>query len=1095
VILLLLVLAASSVHAQTTSGILRGRVLDAVDERAPQSRVLITCRDNPGVVNVSTIADSQGNYSFPLLPPGEYQLTVTAASYQRAEVHRVIVPVAGIVEQSFFLRPETDLFDQRFTGQLTVPGTKHMVRFYGPDLDFSRTAFVKVWESGIRIFEPSISNVIDPVPIRHLPFAGRDLYTMLLTQPAVTSDSGTARSLGLSANGQRPASSNFLLDGIELNNSLTAGPLIAPPPEAIQEYRISLSSYSAEYGGTSGFLANAVSHSGTPQWHGIVYGNAKNEALHANDFQNNLMGTARPREREVQFGYRIGGPLSRRAKIYFSSSLEHLRSSGRQPEQSYVVPGDGFLRFLQTLSTGNRARQLFSTYLPPPSEPIRGEAFAAVSKLRAPVTLRRAPGIQRLDLPQLGSHRFLLRWMTNHLDRPDFIWSPYPEFTSGLSQTTMGVSSGLVSTFSPRLTHEFRFGWNKHRMGWERAHADFPTLTVSSGNPAAPRPLMPGSPAAYSYTNATEGSQLLSNVLLTLGRHVFKTGGSFHTRGIVDDLPYAVAGRYNFPSLADVAFGTGVSFFAPYNRTALLEGRTALPDLDRHYRQNHAAAFLQDSVRLSSRATLNAGVRFEHSGSPVHRSAGSALLLPMPYGNDTASALENSRPTAVSVRDARVYDGSQRTMGVRLGFAYNLAGNTVRIARPVLRGGYGMFHDQTFDNVWLNIRNNFFVFPSAGIGIPNGSDYLQPASQAISRYAVNRSSFDFPTLTAFESPLNGGVVHHYFAGVQVQLVRNVHVEVNGLGASARRLLTTDTINRQFSVPFNDRELSGCDTTRYQPCLPDVAYRSATGSSDYRALSASATVRRTFALLSVNYTFGHVMDVQSDPLKGDFFDLTFQRARQPAGFARQFDSRADRGSADFDQRQNLVVYSIWPVRSSRKLRWLTRGWRVSQIAAFRSGFPFTVTDAIRAPSAGGTLLVRRADLLHPNPSRSSDADGGRKLLNIGAFCAPAACDVDRSKQGNTGRNAFRGPGLYNVDASLARTLSLRRLGEGRQVTIRADALNVLNHANLGPPEADLSLPSSFGIARYGRQLRDIGIPTLLPLRETARQIQLLIRLEF
>src|SRR5205085_5118948 len=106
--------------------------------------------------------------------------------------------------------------------------------------------------------EPSISDVIAPRAIATLPLAGRDIYSALALLPGVTTDSSSNRSLGLSANGQRPTSSNFLLDGLEENDQLLSGPAVQLAPEMIQEYRVSTSNFSAEYGRTSGYLANAI---------------------------------------------------------------------------------------------------------------------------------------------------------------------------------------------------------------------------------------------------------------------------------------------------------------------------------------------------------------------------------------------------------------------------------------------------------------------------------------------------------------------------------------------------------------------------------------------------------------------------------------------------------------------------------------------------------------------------------------------------------------------------------------------------------------------------------------------------------------------
>src|SRR5262249_2216430 len=139
-----------------------------------------------------------------------------------------------------------------------------------------------------------------------------------------------------------------------------------------------------------------------------------------------------------------------------------------------------------------------------------------------------------------------------------------------------------------------------------------------------------------------------------------------------------------------------------------------------------------------------------------------------------------------------------------------------------------------------------------------------------------------------------------------------------------------------------------------------------------------------------------------------------------------------------------------------------------------------------------LYNSRADLVNPATAvleHPTPVTGGKLLLNAAAF-APSA----GSKQGNTGRNAFGGPGLYSVDISLARSFALRRLGEASRFTIRADAFNFLNHTNLNNPQSLIGQPD-FGVATYGRQGVGNGFPAVAPLNETARQVQLILRLEF
>jgi hypothetical protein len=296
------------------------------------------------------------------------------------------------------------------------------------------------------------------------------------------------------------------------------------------------------------------------------------------------------------------------------------------------------------------------------------------------------------------------------------------------------------------------------------------------------------------------------------------------------------------------------------------------------------------------------------------------------------------------------------------------------------------------------------------------------------------------------------------------------VELNGLGSYGRRLITTDIVNRDFSTAQG----------RYNPNLPDIAYRAGQGSSDYNALAAVVRYRASRGMVQATYTWSHTIDTQSEPLLGDFFNLSFTNIQTAAGsngratFSQQFNSGADRGNADFDQRHNLVLFSYWTFR----------GFTVSGLAAFRSGFPYSVlgtSDVITQ----GLIINNRPDVVGP-VSADQSVPGGKRLLNPSAF-VPAA----PSTLGNLGRNALIGPGLYNIDLSLSRQFSIT---EFARLVVRASAFNVLNHANLNNPDTLLTSPT-FGVALYGRQGLQSGFPAVSPLNETPRQIQLSVKVEF
>jgi hypothetical protein len=304
------------------------------------------------------------------------------------------------------------------------------------------------------------------------------------------------------------------------------------------------------------------------------------------------------------------------------------------------------------------------------------------------------------------------------------------------------------------------------------------------------------------------------------------------------------------------------------------------------------------------------------------------------------------------------------------------------------------------------------------------------------------------------------------------------LDVYTSGALGSGLVTTDLVNRRIRL----------SDVMVNPDLPvNLRFRSSQGQSDYRALVASLHYRTRHVSLGASYTWSHAIDLQSEAMESDTFDFRLIRTESippaPIGFSRQFEPESDRGSSDFDQRHSLVVYSVWEAPTPRPSRWsgFLRNWRFSQLAAFRSGFPYSVYG-----NQG------RVDLIDPfNVGADVPASGGRQLLNRAALA-----DASPESYGNSGRNAFRGPGMYNVDVSVARAFTLSLLGDAGRLLFRVDAFNVLNHANLGNPNNYYSpFNPDFGVAGYGRKGFESAFPANAPFNESGRRIQVGLRILF
>jgi len=1079
----LFVLSAAACFPQTTQGLISGQLVDSVTGRPVAGANLFYSSSTTNLAGAAT-SDVSGLYYLPLLSPGFYEVRVTAPSYQSQDVQELELTVAARIQLDFRLRPLSDVWESGQYKSVFLPGSKTIVPFYGPDVDPSKSGSFDAQKGRQAPLESTVSEVIDTAEINTLPLEGRDVYALLITQPGVTSDLATGRGLGLAVNGQRPSASNYLLDGLENNNYLVTGPLTVLAPEAIQEYRISTNNFSAEFGRTSGFLANAVTRSGGSQFHGGAYFYLMNDALNANGFQENLAGAPRLPDKQDQPGFFIGGPVLK-DRLFFSSAYEYLRSRGEQSPYTFLLPSPSFVT--NFTAPGSLARQLLTEY--PTTASTVGTGVVTQDALAPPTALNRTLAIERLDYtPPNGKDRLTGRVLINRLAQPDFIWSPYKDFISGLNQDTVAAGGSYTRAFRPDLTNEVRLSYSTDDLGWKRPHPEIPTLTTSDvyfvNGLAQTGVTLPGSPAFYAYKNDNDSWELLDNVIWTRGRHLVTVGGGGLWRSSQGYLAAGRDGQYLFNSLISFALDEPSYLRAAIDRIAL-PSAVQQPNFNRTYSYAQSFVFAQDTYKLTPRLTINYGLRDEFYGGPRNTGSVKDVLVELGAGSTLAAQLAGA---GLVDSQAHIF-GSSNDVAVRVGASYDLFGT----GRTLLRGAFGTFFDRPFDNLWENVRNNNLILPL--LALPSGpTNYLAPVSSVLATFQGQTIASNFPDLTLVADGLGDGYAKTYFAGVQHKITGNLTLEVNGLGTYGRSLITTDVVNRDFSTSGG----------RYNPSLPDIAYRANQGFSDYNALTALARYRTSRGMLQASYTWSHFIDNQSDPLTGDFFNLNFTSIPTTASsngratFSEQFNPQADRGNSDYDQRNNFVVFSYWNLPGAftqSKSGVLFRDWTVAELAAFRSGFPYTVLGTTAAIAGQGLILNNRPDIVNPSQAVLANpvaVAGGMQLLNPSAFAEPAS-----STLGNAGRNAFTGPGFYSLDISLARAFVLPWLGESGRLRIRADGYNILNHANLGNPDARFTNPPSptFGIATFGRQGFQPGFPAITPLNETPRQIQLSVKVEF
>src|SRR5260370_1022075 len=462
--LLVLLVCALAGIAQTTQGLISGRLVNSVTGK-PITGADVGYWSSTGNFAGTAASDASGYYYLPLLSPGFYRIRVTAPSYQSQEVQELELTVAARIELDFRLRPLNDVWESGDYRSVFLPGAKTIVTFFGPDVDPSKSGSFEAQKGRRAALESTVSEVIDSAEINNLPLSGRDVYTMLVTQPGVTSDAATGRGLGLSINGQRPSASNYLLDGVENNNYLITGPLTVVAPEAIQEYRVSTNNFSAEYGRTSGFLANAITRSGGDRVHGAGYFYIKNDALNANGFQENLLGSARTPDKQANPGYVAEGPILKN-RLTFSGAFDYLRSRSRQDPFTFQLPTPAFVAFAVAESL---ARPLLTKFTAPISS--NSNLLTVPVTIAPPVSVDRKIALERLDYnTPTGKDRLMARVLINRLARPDFIWTPYKDFVSALHEYTWALGVSHIRTLRSNLINEARLSYSDDNLPWNLPH-------------------------------------------------------------------------------------------------------------------------------------------------------------------------------------------------------------------------------------------------------------------------------------------------------------------------------------------------------------------------------------------------------------------------------------------------------------------------------------------------------------------------------------------------------------------------------------------------------------------------------------------------
>jgi hypothetical protein len=942
-----LVAAASSLSAQIGGGSIVGYVSDNSGGAVPGATVVARNLGTNAANDTKT--NAQGYFEFPLLPPGNYAIEATATGFQKARSATFALSAGS--------RPRFDLMLS--VGQQTE---SVMVTAAAPIVNATTT------DTGV---------VIDRGKVENLPLNGRDFQQLVGLQAGVLSDPASALGArgGMEFNGSSALGNNLMLDGVDMSfgeangtasdqsaGAGNAGTLInTVSVEAIEEFKASGSSLSAEYGRSTGGVLNVITKSGTNRYRGTLFHFLRNEKLDANSFFSNRSGLERPALRWNQFGGNLGGPI-RRDKLFFFFNYEGAQvRSARQITGNTATP-----ELLRQVKPS--LRQVMEAYLPPvtnaTSNPLLGFHRRNDSVVNDEHTY-----LSRVDAA-LADHRLSLRYSYNNQDYSS------PTLWPKLRQVfpTRYHNAALQDTWvlRPNLINELRLGFNRLDLFRnEPGREAIPAFIVTAG----------GGPNVdlSSFIHYIPTTYTLANNLSWIrGRHTVKAG--FEIRDLRANRGQDSQPRHMYDNIANLIADTPA-------RVELIFGGP------RGLRTRNHGFFVQDDWRISSRVQFNMGLRYEYT--PPLR-GGFNVSTRDPFGPFIGA-------------QQYMYAPDRNNFAPRLGLVFDPFGNQ----KFIVRAGGGIGHlslqplflfNLAFLDPALPFRSNFspadvpagvssFPFPDSFVKQVAQNPALLPSSLVLARNIADHG-------------LRDSYAGQWNLSLQYALTPNLALQAAYV--ASRSLKTTAPRTLNLVDPATRR--------RPRPEFGDVAYLENAGSTSYHSLQVSANQRLSRGLtFDVYYTWAKAMSYFGSD---STVVLTEGTVQDPNNLRDSYGPKL----GDIGHRVTAVHSYELPTFGLRSgvARAVLGGWRFQGILGWRTGLPINITSG-RDTAQNGRLAGQRPDAVAGTSQYAPSSTDPLLWLNRAAFDSNAAAAQRRF--GNLGFNSARGPHAFTWDAGLHRTFSI------------------------------------------------------------------------
>jgi Carboxypeptidase regulatory-like domain len=998
----LLLVSVSACFAQSTAT-LSGLVTDPSGAVVPGAKVIVHSLATGA--ERALVTDDAGLYVAPSMEPGDYQVQATAAGFSTYTVKKVTLDV-----------------DQRVTVNMALALTSA-----------GETIQVESTSSQIETQTMTVGQVIDKNTVQDIPLNGRHFLDLAVLTPggtvADTAGSLTAASRGLGANsfitaGNREDSVNFQINGVNLNDMSQNQITFQPSINTTSEVKIDNSTFSAEYGRSSGSIVNVSTRSGTNSFHGEVFDYFRNEALDARNYFNRTgpppVFDKAPLKRN-NFGAAIGGPIWR-DHIFFFGSYEGLRqqqgilqnSTVFSPAQRAVIVAAGrpsanaILPLIPLPNSGNN----YVAFTPGPVQ-IDQYTGDILWQIRPSDSLhgfyafqsdvRTEPALQGDTIPGWGdhrnAHRQILTLNETHIFRPDLV----NEARLGFNRINIAFTP---NTLLNPATYFIGGGLN--------GNVGLPQTTISDLS------LTYGGPAGFPQGRADTYGVFSDAATYVRGRHSIKFGGEF--RRFLGASFTSDPGTLTFantpavpatPTTPAIPLIPGSVNFA--NDMATAYSVTPAQITSRVY-INAMGLFIQDNFKLSPKLTLEYGFRWEWNGTPTE-GGGRFVVF-----NAPSVSLIHAGTDGIG----GIYDQNFNYMP-RLGLAWDVFGT----GRTVVRGGYSIMSDQ----------------PVSGVATPLASNPPAPASVAYSNVAV-----PIPVGTLFNSAKASGIainsVNPNFKNAYTESF-NLNLQQAGPAGIVFSAGYYGSVGKHLRARTNQNQPNAAGVRPYPSLSPtspidpgvasnsNIAEANSVGFSNYNAMWLVATKTVGNGLqFNVNYNWSKSMDSQSLGSQGGY---QLQDSNNPGN---------NYGPSDFDARNHIggtAIYNL-PFKGNR----FVEGFQLSTIAVYQSGNPVNLTNTSTFTGVSGVI---RPNLVGKNVIRKVQT-GITNVTYIQSTVCPSSgitptCSYQNTSNslGNMSRNMIFGPGFADIDLSAAKDT---KITERLNLKLRVDAFDIFNHPNFGQP---------------------------------------------